>query len=1357
MTATGVRFVKYIIVRESESRMDKLKNLLKMNLKWVVTGATLALIIGGAFFGYRAYVQAVSGFIFSVTEQTPFSSTSKTDAKVKIEPNLASVPSEFSNRFSASKYTWNVSDDNSNPVFKVKDYTGTPGIAVLEEIGAGSSYLSASYYDSYYTDADNNEVPVSPGGDTTGLTFHELSSDSQNTLTVKVPLRMTPYVGADIMTAANNTFTVANGAFYITYNAYTRQDTITNEWLNDYHQVNLIYNPSVLSVDYTQYGQNLSSTTFNTIGGGSSDIWATVDGSVYKLGEKVYVGVKNTAKGNAGITVEQGAYVPLSEGYTNILQGNFGYTNSDGDSSVYFWTYEERKRSLDSSLTLVDVVDVSDSGVITGKYAGTTSVYASCKPMNESYNTDGSLKTEYASKINVTVPFAMKFSDNIIVSVGDNIPLYTTAFNSNVTYSYEYNNESAVTQIDTGLYEAVKEGTAIIKVVIEHVENGITTNTDTVYVNIKVIDKLMLSKSEASVNVGFTTEVSAIPTSTDSTKVSNVTWKSADESIATVTWDDSSFDSALNATITGISKGRTKIYAYQTVGGVVKVASMDVNITIPVDGITLSEPQNGKAYLTMYLGQTLTIYADLQYSNNNVPDNTELVWTASGSAQAQSLISLNPVVTTGVHQSCDVTAEGLGNTTLTVYSKDNSQIVNLDIFITEKPTSIELSETNVVAAMSQKQHQLTGFVHSATDGCEQSIIWTSLNTNVVTVDRDTGLVTLVAPGTTEICATSAVDPSVTAYCHFEVAQDVYGIILDKTELTFNVGDTYRLTATVNPADAYDKTMVWTSSNPSVVSVEDTNKYENLLTAKGSGSATIFAETNDGGYIAYCNVRVLQPVTEIKLSNTEITVRKGTEFYLNATPTPDTADDKTIVWSTSDSNVATVSSDGKVVTVGIGQCIITATNPSSKVAASCTVIVLEPLTGLTLNTYYQNMVKGTRFVLVPNVEPATASNKNVTFWSSDSDIATVDEKGVITAVKGGACEIVVTTEEGSFTQKCTIVVKEYVTSITLADKNKFLNYGDSYTMPVTVGSETASDKGLIWSSSNESILTVSQFGVITGVGYGTAVVTATAADGSGVSDSCVVQVVRPVTDITLSHSKITLYVGDVFHVEATVAPENASVKKLLWTSSDPSVARVYDDGDIEAVGVGRCKVYATSTDGNNVVAECTVIVKQIISATSVTINSHEILMLTGKMRTLTARLYPTNSSESVRWYSTDTSVVVVDGNGQITTVGPGTCEVVAYTTYGTVEDRCTVYSMAMSKSSMTLEQYDTFNLYVDGAPSAASWRSSNPRIATVTQRGIVTARMPGECTISATVDGKTVTCSITVRSIDPDKFINKTNQ
>ena len=79
---------------------------------------------------------------------------------------------------------------------------------------------------------------------------------------------------------------------------------------------------------------------------------------------------------------------------------------------------------------------------------------------------------------------------------------------------------------------------------------------------------------------------------------------------------------------------------------------------------------------------------------------------------------------------------------------------------------------------------------------------------------------------------------------------------------------------------------------------------------------------------------------------------------------------------------------------------------------------------------------------------------------------------------------------------------------------------------------------------------------------------------------------------------------------------------------------------------------------------------------------------------------------------------------------------------------------MSHTDLKLEQYDTFNLYVDGAPRKVSWRTSNPRIASVTQNGVVTGRMPGECTITATIDGKTVSCFVKIYAVDPGKFINR---
>ena len=111
---------------------------------------------------------------------------------------------------------------------------------------------------------------------------------------MKVPLRMVGYVGSDIMTAANNTFIVSANVFDIRYNAYTNQDQIDSTYHNDYHTVSFTYNPSVLAQSASTFTSGAGVTSFSTVGGGSSGIWATVDGTQYKLSEPVYVAVSYT-------------------------------------------------------------------------------------------------------------------------------------------------------------------------------------------------------------------------------------------------------------------------------------------------------------------------------------------------------------------------------------------------------------------------------------------------------------------------------------------------------------------------------------------------------------------------------------------------------------------------------------------------------------------------------------------------------------------------------------------------------------------------------------------------------------------------------------------------------------------------------------------------------------------------------------------------------------------------------------------------------------------------------------------------------------------------------------------------------
>ena len=99
-----------------------------------------------------------------------------------------------------------------------------------------------------------------------------------------------------------------------------------------------------------------------------------------------------------------------------------------------------------------------------------------------------------------------------------------------------------------------------------------------------------------------------------------------------------------------------------------------------------------------------------------------------------------------------------------------------------------------------------------------------------------------------------------------------------------------------------------------------------------------------------------------------------------------------------------------------------------------------------------------------------------------------------------------------------------------------------------------------------------------------VITATAADGGGVSDSVIIKVINPVTSITLDKSKITMYVGDTVNIQATVNPANATIKELQWYSDDDNIAKVYSDGDVVGIAPGRTVVYAKSTDGNEVLLQ-----------------------------------------------------------------------------------------------------------------------------------------------------------------------------
>ncbi|MBR5907619.1 MAG: Ig domain-containing protein [Bacteroidales bacterium] len=242
---------------------------------------------------------------------------------------------------------------------------------------------------------------------------------------------------------------------------------------------------------------------------------------------------------------------------------------------------------------------------------------------------------------------------------------------------------------------------------------------------------------------------------------------------------------------------------------------------------------------------------------------------------------------------------------------------------------------------------------------------------------------------------------------------VTSISLSKTSAELAIGKTLQLTATVSPSNATDKTVTWSSSSTTVASVSPTG----LVTAIAEGSSNITASC--GGKIATCKITVVKPtvaVTSVELDQTDITLKKGDSQTLKATVKPDNATDKNVTWTSSKTDVATVDNAGKVTAVAKGVSTITAS--CSGKTATCKVNVTVPVESVTLSQTSASLKVNETVTLTATVKPDDATDKTVTWSTSDGSVATVSN-GVVTAKKVGTATI--TAKAGDKTATCEITV------------------------------------------------------------------------------------------------------------------------------------------------------------------------------------------------------------------------------------------------------------------------------------------------------------------------------------------------
>ncbi len=344
------------------------------------------------------------------------------------------------------------------------------------------------------------------------------------------------------------------------------------------------------------------------------------------------------------------------------------------------------------------------------------------------------------------------------------------------------------------------------------------------------------------------------------------------------------------------------------------------------------------------------------------------------------------------------------------------------------------------------------------------------------------------------------------------------------------------------------------------------------------------------------------VTSVSLNKTSATLTtKNQTLELIAAVEPEWAKEKGVIWSTSNSKAATVN-DGVVTAVANGTAVIKATTVDGGFYATCTVNVNIPtvvtnVTGVSLDKHNISMTRsGEQQTLTASIIPTNAANKNVTWKSNNTSVATVNSNGVVTAVGNGIAWITVTTADGGKTDSCQVVVNLPIdiTGFTLKEGSVTLtSKGEAKTLTPVITPTNATDQRVTWESNNTSVAAVNASGVVTAVANGSAVITATTVDG-GLSARCSVLVKIPeplpikVSGIKLNMTTVNLEkIGDIKTLTAAVSPSNAANRAVQWSSSNPLAVQVDASGKLTAKAAGTAIITCMAADGSGKKAICNV--------------------------------------------------------------------------------------------------------------------------------------------------------------------------
>lgn len=975
--------------------------------------------------------------------------------------------------------------------------------------------------------------------------------------------------------------------------------------------------------------------------------------------------------------------------------------------------------SWSSSNTSVATVNKT-SGKITPKSAGSCTVTLTCDGISAKVN----VIVEEFIPVEKFIPSTVGIPTRVTVNSTTTAEVKvwpSTATNKSVKWTSS--NKKIATVKSIGV-----DGSGVASAAITGVKSGTVTITyeTTDGTNIKgsfditvdpLVSSVTLNKSSLVVYIGSqSSDIPKLKATIKPTDAGNqqLLWSSSNTKVATVT----------NGVITIKSVGTCNIIAYTLDGSGVS-GSCKLTVVGDTQKMTLS-----KSSATLKVGKTLKLSCNVE--------------TAKATYKATEWKTSDKSIAT-VNSSGVVTAKYPGKVTISAVALDGKK-TSCTVTVTADLKGVELPNSVTLNIGKEKTLNVTYTPSYATN---KKVTWHSSDTSVVTVSSS-GKLKAVGKGTATITVKSK-DGGFTDTCKVTVVKPVTSVSVSKETCTLTMGkkESVKLTANIKPSDATLKTVTWSTSNKKIATVSKSG----IVSAVGPGTVYITVTTTDGGYTAVCKVTVKQPLKSIKFENSKETFYVGKQAKLKLVFNPSNASNKNCTWKSSDKNIATVDSEGKVKAIAVGSCTITAKSKDGGYTATCKLTVTKKVypTSVKLNYSSKTITAGKTYQLTATVSPKNASVKTVKWSSSDKSIATVNSKGLVTAKKGGTVTITCTTNSGNKKAYCKITVKEKVSSITLSASSVTLVTGKTKTLTATASPSSATDKSVSWSSSDKEIVTVSK-GKITAVKAGTAYIKAKAKDGSGVYARCKVTVIQAPKKVKLSLSEATLTRGDKMTLTAKVTPSNSYDKTVTWKSNKTSVAKVSSSGVVTAVKAGTATIICTSSVNDSIKAYCVVTVEEPVKGIELSVD--RMTLITGKTKKLSYQIKPSDATnKEVKFTSSNKDIVKVNSKGVVEAVGPGTATVSVRTVDGYYVDKCKVtviepvIAIKLNYSSFTLAVAKSRTIDATIKPKNATnqeltWRSSNSTIARVSQSGKVTALKPGTVTITcSSSDGVQATCTV----------------